>query len=273
MPNHESLRQASYAPYPVSSSVTLDTLYRGRELTARPARSSSQLREKSALAPEAIWGQFNNYRSNGLMGSLVVHVVLLGLILGSAIYGHQVVQQVRQHETVILIAPSPDTYTLPVAKKVVSGGGGGGDHDRLPATKGRLPKLAMQQITPPTIVVRNEHPKLAVEPSVVVPPQVRLAENHMPNLGTPTAAPMPAAPPSNGIGSGGGIGSGAGGGVGVGHGPGVGQGAEAEIGGGVFKVGGGISAPQAISTPDPVYSGGSPQRKDAGDLRALADRR
>lgn len=264
MPNHESLRQASYAPYPVSSSVTLDTLYRGRELTARPARSSSQLRQKSALAPEAIWGQFNNYRSNGLMGSLVVHVVLLGLILGSAIYGHQVVQQVRQHETVILIAPSPDTYTLPVAKKVVSGGGGGGDHDRLPATKGRLPKLAMQQITPPTIVVRNEHPKLAVEPSVVVPPQVRLAENHMPNLGTPTPAPMPAAPPSNGIGSGGGIGSGAGGGVGVGHGPGVGSGSGGGIGGGVFKVGGGISAPQAISTPDPVYTDEARNAKTQG---------
>jgi len=254
MPNHESLRQASYAPYPVSSSVTLDALYRGREVSARRARASSQPREKSALAPEAIWGQFNNYRSNGLVGSVAVHVVLLGLILGSAIYGHQVVQQVQQHETVILIAPSPDTYTLPVAKKIVSGGGGGGDHDRLPATKGRLPKLAMQQITPPAIVLHNERPKLAVEPTVVVPPQVRLAENHMPNLGNPTAAPLPAAPPSNGTGSGGGIGAGSGGGVGVGHGPGVGAGSGGGIGGGVFKVGGGISAPQAISTPDPVYT-------------------
>src|ERR1700689_294752 len=108
MPNHESLRQASYAPYPVSSSVTLDALYRGRDLTARPARASSPPREKGAPAPDAVWGQFNNYRSNGLVGSVAIHVGLLGLILSSAIYGPRVSQQVRQRETIILIAPSPD---------------------------------------------------------------------------------------------------------------------------------------------------------------------
>jgi TonB family protein len=204
--------------------------------------------------PEAIWGQFNNYRSNGLAASAVVHVVMLGLIFGVGALSPRVVQQVQQHETVTLIAPSPDSYALPVAKKVVSGGGGGGDHDRLPATKGKLPKPAMQQITPPQIVLRNEHPKLAVQPTVVVPPQVRLAENHMPSLGNPSAVPLPSAPPSNGTGSGGGIGSGSGGGVGVGHGPGVGTGSGGGIGGGVFKVGGGISAPRPIATPDPEYT-------------------
>jgi TonB family protein len=112
----------------------------------------------------------------------------------------------------------------------------------------------MQQITPPQIVLRNQHPKLAVEPTVVVPPQVHLASNHMPNLGNPSATALPSAPPSNGTGSGGGIGSGSGGGVGVGHGPGVGAGSGGGIGGGVFKVGGGISAPQALSTPDPEYT-------------------
>jgi protein TonB len=95
--------------------------------------------------------------------------------LAGSIFGHKVVARVQQHETVTLIAPSPDSYALPVAKKVVSGGGGGGDHDPLPAPKGRLPKLAMQQITPPQIVLRNPHPKLTAEPTVVVPPQVRVA--------------------------------------------------------------------------------------------------
>ncbi len=255
MPNHQSPRRAAYALSPVSSSVAFDTLYAGRERAGRPARVSAQVRQKRSIAPDAIWGQFNNYRSNGLTGSAIVHVAALALLLSGATFGHQVVQQVKeQHETVTLIAPSPDSYTMPVAKKIVSGGGGGGDRDKLPATKGRLPKPAMQQITPPAIIVRNEHPKLAVQPTVVVPPQVHLAENHMPNLGSPTAAPLPSAPPSNGIGSGGGIGSGSGGGVGVGHGPGVGAGSGGGIGGGVFKVGGGISAPQAIATPDPEYT-------------------
>ncbi len=185
-------------------------------------------------------------------------------LLSGAFIGHQVVQKVASRQSVILIAPSPESYALPTSRKVISGGGGGGDHDRLPAPKGRLPKTAMQQITPPAIIVRNEKPKLAVQPTVVVPPQVHLAENHMPTLGVSSAPPMPAAPPSNGTGSGGGIGSGSGGGVGVGHGPGVGAGSGGGIGGGVYKVGGGISAPQAISSPDPDYTEEARRAKKQG---------
>ncbi|HLV89314.1 MAG TPA: energy transducer TonB [Candidatus Sulfotelmatobacter sp.] len=211
-------------------------------------------RGQDPLAAIEVWGQYNNYRAAGLKGSAVVHTVLFGLILASAYLGHHVVQQVKQRETVTLIAPSPDTYALHPSKEVVSGGGGGGDHDPLPAPKAQLPKLAMEQITPPQIVLRNDKPKLAVQPTVVVPPQVHLAENHMPNLGNPSAPPLPSAPPSNGIGSGGGIGSGSGGGVGEGHGPGVGHGSGGGIGGGVYKVGGGITAPQPVDTPDPEYT-------------------
>ncbi len=251
MSNQQSVRDAVQSPFPYSSSVALDTLYAVRE--PRVAVKAGP-RERVALAPEAIWGQYNNYRSNGLAGSVVIHVAILGLVLGSAMFGHEVVQHVKPRETVTLIAPSPDSYALPVAKKIASGGGGGGAHDVLPAPKGKLPKVALQQITPPQIIVRKEAPKLAVEPTVVVPPQVRMAENHIPTLGDPVAAPLPSAPPSNGTGSGGGIGSGSGGGVGVGHGPGVGEGSGGGIGGGVYKVGGGISAPQAIATPDPEYT-------------------
>jgi protein TonB len=211
-------------------------------------------RTPETFASHEVWGQYNNYRSAGLKGSAVVHAVAIGLILVSASFSHQVVEQVKPREVVTLVAPSPDSYTLPTSKREISGGGGGGDKDPIPAPKGRLPKLAMQQITPPQIVLRNQKPKLAVEPTVVIPPQVHLAENHMPNLGIPSARPLPAAPPSNGTGSGGGIGSGSGGGIGVGHGPGVGAGSGGGIGGGVFKVGGGISAPQAISAPDPEYT-------------------
>ncbi len=253
----------AHAPFPSSSSVALSGLRVSRESTASPHGRFQAVNQKPA-APDAIWGHYNNYRSNGLWGSAVIHVAALCLILASATFGHQVVQRVEQHEHVTLIAPSPDSYTLPTAKKVVSGGGGGGDHDPLPATKGRLPKFAMEQITPPQIVVRNEKPKLTAEPTVVVPPQVHLAQNHMLNLGNPAAVPLPSAPPSNGSGSGGGIGSGSGGGIGVGHGPGVGPGSGGGIGGGVFKVGGGISAPRPLATPDPVYTEEARQAKTQG---------
>jgi periplasmic protein TonB len=217
-----------------------------------PPRARS--RERDPLAAIEVWGQYNNYRSAGVKGSAMVHAVILGLIAASTYFGHQIVQQVQKRDVVTLIAPSPDSYTMRPSIKEVSGGGGGGDRDPLPAPKGRLPKLATQQVTPPQIVLRNEKPKLAVEPTVVVPPQVHLAENHMLNLGPAEAPPLPAAPPSNGTGSGGGIGSGSGGGVGVGHGPGVGAGSGGGIGGGVYKVGGGISAPRPVATPDPEYT-------------------
>jgi periplasmic protein TonB len=220
----------------------------------KPVPAWTKPRSCDPLAPIEIWGQYNNYRSAGLKGSAIIHAVLIGLLVASASFGHQVVQEVKKHETVTLIAPSPDSYTMTSSIKEVSGGGGGGDLDHLQAPKGRLPKLAMQQITPPQIVLRNEKPKLAVQPTVVVPPQVHIAENRMPNLGVPSAPVMPSAPPSNGTGSGGGIGSGSGGGVGVGHGPGVGTGSGGGIGGGVYKVGGGISAPRPIETPDPQYT-------------------
>ena len=215
----------------------------------QPIKNSAQ----PPLAPLEVWGHYNNYRSAGLKGSAMVHAVIAGLLVAASL-GTHVVQKEKPREVVTLIAPSPDTYTMQAAKKEVSGGGGGGDHDPLPAPKGRLPKLDVQQITPPQIILRNEKPKLTAEPSVVVPPQVRLAENHMPNLGNPAALPMPAAPPSNGTGSGGGIGSGSGGGVGQGHGAGVGPGSGGGIGGGIYKVGGGITAPKPVDTPDPEYT-------------------
>lgn len=235
-----------------------------RGYTRAPARPALTVARRVSRPPDEIWGSYNNYRANGVAISAMIHVAVVGLLLSGIFVTHEITQR-QTRQTVTLIAPSPESYALPVAKKVISGGGGGGDRDPIPAPKGTPPKAALQQITPPAIVMRNEKPKLAVQPTVVAPPQVHLAENHMPNLGVPAAAPvMPSAPPSNGTGSGGGIGSGSGGGVGVGHGPGVGAGSGGGFGGGVYKVGGGISAPTAISAPDPDYTEEARRAKKQG---------
>jgi TonB family protein len=200
-----------------------------------------------------IWG-FYNYKKNGALGSTVVHILAVAAIIGGTILTRRMVQAITQPQTQVMTIISPDEIpVLPQSSTVAGGGGGGGDRDKLVASKGKLPKLAMEQITPPVVVVRNDHPKLPVEPSVVVPPQINLAMNSMPNLGDPMSR-LPSGPPSNGTGFGGGIGSGSGGGVGSGEGPGVGPGRGGGIGGGVFRVGGGVSAPRALYTPDPEYS-------------------
>ena len=198
-----------------------------------------------------IWGFYDHKKSSAAL-STVAHIIVLSLILVGTYYvGKKVVEKPK--ENVILVAPVMDTPVMKPSKQEVAGGGGGGDRDKFQAPKGRIPKQSLEQITPPAIVVRNDHPKLAVEPTVVVPPQVKLQASNTLNLGNPTA-PMPSGPPSNGTGSGGGIGSGNGGGIGVGSGPGVGEGRGGGIGGGVFRIGGGVSAPKAIYAPDPEYS-------------------
>src|SRR6266496_2416346 len=198
-----------------------------------------------------IWGFYGNYKKKSATLSLVAHIVVVSAILVGTIYlGRQVVTKTK--EVVTLIAPSMDIPVMKPAKTQSGGGGGGGDRSKFEAPKGNIPKPAMEQITPPAIVVRNEHPKLAVQPTVVMPPQVHLAMN-APNLGNPTAA-MPSGPPSNGTGSGGGIGSGSGGGIGVGTGPGVGEGRGGGIGGGVFRIGGGVTPPKEVFSPEPEYS-------------------
>ena len=217
-----------------------------------PSKLPPLVLTSTPLPVRDIWG-FYSYKKNGVLGSTVVHVLALAAIIGLTILGRGVVQQTQKPQaTVTLVAPD-DITPLPLSKTQAGGGGGGGDRDKLQAPKGKLPKLAMEQIVPPMVVVRNPNPKLTAEPTVVVPPQIHLAMNSPPTLGDPMSH-LPSGPPSNGTGYGGGIGSGSGGGVGSGEGPGVGPGRGGGIGGGVFRVGGGVSAPRPVFTPDPEYS-------------------
>jgi TonB family protein len=203
-----------------------------------------------------IWGEYN-YKKKGATFSTVAHIALIGSLIAVSIIGARQTKILEKPKEDLTQLVLPSDVVMPITPKkndALQGGGGGGDRDKIQAPKGKLPKFAMEQITPPAMVIRNSDPKLAVEPTVVMPPQVKLPVNaNLPNLGDPLAK-IPAGPASNGVGSGGGIGSGAGGGIGAGEGPGVGPGRGGGFGGGVFKVGGGVSAPKALETPDPEYS-------------------
>jgi TonB family protein len=177
--------------------------------------------------------------------SLAAHAAVLALLFTSGMW----VNRHRELVTTATVVNEISAYIPPVASTEIRGGGGGGDHSKIDATKGALPKASMQQIAPP-MVVRNETSKLEAAPTVVLPPDIKI-----PQLG-PIGDPMAHLGNvlSNGTGTGAGIGSGGGGGIGSGTGVGVGEGRGGGSGGGIFHVGGSVSAPRAIYDPDPDYS-------------------
>lgn len=195
------------------------------------------------------YGDYQIRKTNFIL-SFVLHMVIVAIALFSAWWVANHRQEIQTTVTQIFAPNDISPYVLQPAPDKAGGGGGGGDRDKLAAPKGALPKQAMEQITPPAVVIRNDHPKLPVEATVVVPPSIVLP--HSGQMGDPLSNIL--GPPSNGTGSGGGIGSGSGGGVGSGRGPGVGPGWGGGIGGGVFRVGGGVSAPKTLYDPEPEYS-------------------
>jgi len=226
------------------------SLFQGLDEFFFPKKLPPLKLESKPIPVKDIWG-FYNYKKNGAMGSTAAHVIVIALIIGGTILVRRALPKAEAKPQTAISLIDPGDYTLKPAPTQAGGGGGGGDRDVLKASQGRLPKFSMQQITPPAAVIRNENPKLAVEPTVVVPPDIQVAQLKMPNLGDPKST---AVIPSNGTGSGSGIGSGSGGGVGSGTGPGVGPGTGGGMGGGVFRIGKGVTPPRVIYQTDPEFS-------------------
>jgi periplasmic protein TonB len=206
--------------------------------------------ESQPIPVKDIWG-FYDYRKNGVLGSTAAHVVVLGLIIGATFITIRRPIPAAPKPRAVTRLIVPDDYPLKPAKTQAGGGGGGGDGDVLKASVGRLPKFSMEQLTPPSAVLRNLTPKLPAEPTVIVPVDIKIAMNDMPNLGDPKST---AVIPSNGPGSLDGIGDGRRGGVGPGDGRGVGPGHEAGTGDGSFRMGKGMTAPRVIYQTDPEFS-------------------
>jgi TonB family protein len=206
----------------------------------RPARNAEE-----AILPTLFGAGYGNYpvRRGHFAISLAVHAALLAIVAASGLW---LTDGAEVRPQVISILRT-DISPIPVSS---SGGnsGGGGEHEKLPDSKGSLPRFTRQQLTPPTIVVPREAPKLAVDMTLLGPPE--LSETQTSEVGNPLSEII--GPPSNGSGTGGGIGSGGGGGIGDGT--------------GAYRVGGGVSAPLAIFDPDPEYSDEARQAKYQGTV-------
>src|SRR5690242_10381973 len=123
-----------------------------------------------------IWGLYGRQKKSwgmSLLGQSLVVVLLFTVFSAKAI-------QQKMKEAVILFAPDIAPYQPKMAPKkdTMGGGGGGGDRSPLPASKGKLPKLALKQFTPPS-ATPPPAAKLTMDPSIIVPPDVPLPNVNM----------------------------------------------------------------------------------------------
>jgi hypothetical protein len=186
-------------------------------------------------------------RRTNFAASALLHAAVMGLFVASSLWMVQHKDEVKPYSDAGVVKIT--AYISPVAPKENHGGGAGGAREKIHASQGQAPKFAAEQITPPTVVVRNPQPVLTTEPTIIGPPKMNLPQ--LSQLGDPLSRVVPA---SNGTGSGGGMGSNTGTGVGGGNGPGLGIGSGGGVGGEIYGLGSGVSTPHAIYAPDPEYS-------------------
>src|ERR1035437_1331409 len=143
-------------------------------------------------------------------------------------------------------------FKAPKADTKAGGGGGGGDRSIIDPTKGKLPKFEKNPITPPQVQTVKD-PIIPMEAAINVQKDITLPDNPtLPNIGVKNSINVKL--DSNGQGGGGGMGTGYGGGMGPGTGNGYGPGYGGNTGGGLYHVGGGISAPVPLIQPEAEFS-------------------
>jgi protein TonB len=180
----------------------------------------------------------------------IAFYALLILLIGILIRNHvQLAAPGHKPMTLTDLVPPPP---LPPSKTSI--GGGGGQHDLAPVSKGRIPPVAKEQIVPPK-APPTIAPKLPVAPTIVAQPDLKMANNTMPNMGSPTSELKGFS-----------MGNGHGTGIGSGNGAGIGPGSGGNAGGGFYHVGGGVKAPKLIYQVDPEFSEEARKAKFSGNV-------
>ncbi len=186
--------------------------------------------------------------------AVVAHAIVIALI------AYLIANQVKIAAPAIpqvatIMAPPLPPPPAPVLPKAEQMGGGGGQHDLAPVTHGHLPKFSQEpQIVPPK-APPTIPPKLAVEPTVNVQTNLKIADNHAPDLGMPNSNL-----------SGFSMGNGNGTGIGSGNGNGVGPGSGGNMGGGVRHIGGSVRPPVLTYQVDAEFSEEARKAKFAGNV-------
>ena len=174
------------------------------------------------------------------------------LLVAIFFVGRQVIKAVNKNLEATNIDVGIWTPKAPLAAQQNGGGGGGGNHSIIDPTKGHLPKIVENPITPPQVKTFDK-PIIEAPAAINVQKNITLPDNpNLPTIGVTRSSNVTIA--SEGQGSGAGMGSGSGGGLGSGQGNGYGPGYGGGAGGGVYHVGGGISAPVPLNTVEAEFS-------------------
>ncbi len=210
-----------------------------QETAVREARSKKleTVRAAVVFSPEVFLAKMQPRRdARSTAAALALHAAAIALVLWGVAAHVRFAAPVATTRIAEVVVPPP----MAPAKDVM--GGGGGQRGTTPVTKGQLPKFAATQIVPPK--APPEQPKIAMpEPSIEVQRDLKMADSPMPNLGDPRSMVVS-----------GSMGNGRGTGLGSGSGPGLGSGAGGNYGGGVRRIGGGVSSPELIFKVDPEFS-------------------
>ena len=202
-----------------------------------------------------IWSKDENFTWTQVI-SIGLHAVVISLLVIPLIWNLAPKTEAKSTVDVTLLDISPYVAKLPAGAQKAGGGGGANDHTLTPVNKGKLPKFKWTQFTPPQIKIENQNPKLAMDPSLLGPPDLRVPSPNMSTFGDPLASALS---DSLGHGNGTGIGSGTGGGLGPGEGGGT--------GGGAFRAGvNGVGVPVCLYCPIPQYSDEARKAKYQGTV-------
>jgi len=154
--------------------------------------------------------------------STTLNLAILAIIL--FFIGRQVIKTVAP---ALLNTPiDVGDFKAPKDTTRAGGGGGGGDRSILQASKGKLPKIEDKPVVPPQVQTFDK-PKIPMESAIMVQKNITLPDNPMlPNIGMKNS----------------------------GNGNGYGPGSGGNTGGGVYQVGGRVSAPVALNDVEAEFS-------------------
>jgi protein TonB len=206
----------------------------------------------AVFAPEVFLARMSPKRdARTTVGAVLLHVAAIGLLFWAVSLKTGLMRPSEIDLSQLQIATPP---TMPLAKSLM--GGGGGQHGATPVVKGHLPKLAETQITPPKMPPL-EQPKIRLpDATVEVQKDLKMADNAMPNIGMPNSPVVGSSSMGNGSGTG----------LGSGNGAGIGPGTGGNYGGGLVKVGGGVSSPVLIHQVEPEFSEVARKAKFQGNV-------